>query len=174
MFEKIKYKSIVLSSIIFVLCFAYNASAANIQADAEIVGNITVTETTALDFGQFSSGVSAGTVTFSTSGVISSSTIDIVLLGGEINGIANLDTTGAGAGPLVTVTINGATLTGPGVMPFQANCEGPAGVPGLLDTPCTFLSAGGTANIIIGGVLNVGADQPPGSYAGFITVTAEF
>jgi len=173
MFEKIKYKSIVLSSIIFVLCFAYNASAADINATANIVGNITVTEISALDFGQFSSGASAGTVTFPTSGPITA-TAGIVLLGGEINGIAQLDMSGAGAGPLVTVTITGTTLTGPGSMLLQANCEGPGGVAGALDSPCTFTSAGGTANVVLGGELTVAANQPAGVYSGFITVTAAF
>ena len=176
MFEKIKCKSIVLSSIIFVLCFAYNASAADITANAEIVGNISVTPVAALDFGQFSSGISAGTVTFSTSGAISSSTLDIVLLGGEINGIANLDTTGAGAGTPVTVTVTGTTLTGAGLMDLHPTCEGPGGLgEGLPDAGCNIIATGGASDsLILGGVLDVAAAQPVGTYSGVIVVTAEF
>ena len=175
MFEKIKCKSIVLSSIIFVLCFAYNASAADITANAEIVGNISVTQVTPLDFGQFSSGISGGFVTYSTSGLISSSTPDIVLLGGEITGIANLDTSGAGLGTPVTVTVTGGNLTGPGLMQLHPTCEGPGGVEGAPDAGCTFTATGSpTDSLILGGVLTVAANQPVGTYTGVMVVTAEF
>lgn len=175
MFEKIKCKSIVLSSIIFVLCFAYNASAANITANAEIVGNISITPVAALDFGQFSSGITAGTVTLSTSGAISSSTPNIVLLGGEITGIAQLNTMGAGGGTPVTVTATGGNLTGPGLMLLHPTCEGPGGIEGLPDLGCTFTATGSPTDLLIlGGVLDVAANQPVGVYSGVITVTAEF
>ncbi len=174
MFEKIKCKSIVLSSIIFVLCFAYNARAANITANAEIVGNISITPVAALDFGQFSSGITAGTVTLSTSGLISASTPDIVLLGNEITGIAFLDTSAAGLG-LVTVTVTGTTLSGAGSMDLHPTCEGPGGIEGPPDLGCTFTATGSPTDLLIlGGVLDVAANQPVGVYSGVITVTAEF
>ncbi len=176
MFEKIKYKSIVLSGIIFVLCFAYNASATDINTTATVVSNIAVSEIAALDFGQFSSSASGGDVTFDAGAGISASG-GVTLLGGEISGIARLDTTGAGAS-LVTVTMTGTTLlSGGDSMTLGANCLGTPTNFGLGadDGDCTFTSNNTTTDdVILGGVLTVGANQPAGTYTGVISVIASF
>jgi hypothetical protein len=176
MFEKIRYKSIVLSSVLFVLCFAYNASATPITTSAEVVGNITVTQVTALNFGQFSVGVAGGVIDFDADAAAISASGDVLLIGGEAMGVAQLDTSGAGAGTPVTVTVTGATLTSGGnTMTVDANCKGPGAAPlGADNSPCGFISTGGADNVAIGGKLNVSANQPVGVYSGFIQVTAAF
>jgi len=175
MFEKIKYKSIVLSSIIFVLCFAYKASATDINASADIISNVSVTEQTPLYFGQFSSGTLAGGVDFDAGSGITSSG-GVTLLGGEISGLARLDTTGKVAGTTVTVTTIATSLDdGGNSMVLVANCFGPGGPVGGDNTFCTFTStSSSTEDVIIGGKLTVGANQPPGTYTGVISVIAAF
>ena len=175
MFEKIKCKSIVLSSIIFVLCFAYNASATDINSTAEVLTNVSVTEITPLDFGQFSSGTLAGGVNFDAGSAISASG-GVTLLGGEISGLAELDTTGKVAGTTVTVTTIATSLDdGGNSMGLVANCFGPGGPVGGDNGNCTFSSSSAPAElVIIGGKLTVGANQPPGVYNGIISVIAAF
>ena len=113
----------------FVFGFAYNAIATPINTSADIVGNITVTETTPLSFGDITSGTTAGTVTLTTGGTISASNATIVLLGSEQVGDMSLNTTGVPAATPITVTVTGGNLTsGLNTMAVQGNCEGPGGV----------------------------------------------
>ena len=170
-----KSKAVVLSSIMFVLCFAFNASATPINTSAEVVGNITVTEQTPLNFGQFTVGITGGVITFDAGGTISAGG-DVLLLGGEVGGVARLDTTGAGAATPVTVTVTGTNLTsGANTMAIVGNCLGPAGVLGADNGNCTFNSNNtATDDVQIGGKLTVGANQPTGTYTGTLEVTAAF
>ena len=168
-------KVIAVSSIMFVLGFAFNAGATPINTSAEVVGNITVTEQTPLNFGQFTVGTLGGVVTFDAGGTISASG-DVLLLGGEVGGVARLDTTGAGAATPVTVTVTGTTLSSGGnTMAIVGNCLGPAGVLGADNGNCTFNSNNTTTDDVqIGGKLTVGANQPTGTYTGTLEVTAAF
>ena len=174
MFKKIK--SVALSSVLFVFGVAYNASATPINTSADIVGNITVTETTPLSFGDITSGTTAGTVTLTTGGTISASNATIVLLGSEQVGDMSLNTTGVPATTPITVTVTGGTLTsGLNTMTVQGNCEGPGGAPSAINAPCTFNSnAAAAESVLIGGQLSVGANQATGSYTGTMEVTAAF
>jgi len=173
MFEKIKCKSIVLSSIIFILGFAYYASATPINTSATVITSVTVAEVTPLNFGSFTVGVAGGVLTFDAGGTISADP-DITHLGGEVGGVAS--TTGPSASDTVLVFVTGTTLTGPAPpMVIVGNCKGPGAAPlGTDNGSCTFTSAGGVENVQIGGKLTVGASQPPGLYSGTIEVTAGF
>ena len=71
MFKKFLCKAVVLSSFIFIVSVATNVGATPITTTAEVVGNITVTEITPLNFGQFTVGVGGGLITFSAGGIIS-------------------------------------------------------------------------------------------------------
>lgn len=168
-------KSLVLTGFLLVFLLASNASATHINTSAEVVGNITVTELTPLNFGQFTVGTGGGLITFNAGGVISPGG-DVLLLGGDVGGVARLDTTGAGAGPPVTVNVVGTTLTsGVNTMTIVGNCLGPGGVLGADNGPCTFTSTGtATDDVQIGGKLTVGGSQPTGVYTGTLEVTAAF
>lgn len=169
-------KSITLISILVVLGSVNNSSATPISTSAEIVGNVTVTQNAPLQFGQLTSGVTAGTVTLTTGGTISSSTTDIALIGGENVGEMLVNTTGLAAGTPITVTVTGGTLTsGLNNMTVLGNCEGPGGVPSAINAPCTFnATPSATESVLIGGELSVGVNQPVGTYSGTMEVTAAF
>jgi len=170
-----KFKSIALFSVLFVVGFAYNASATPISTSAEVVGNITVTEQTPLNFGKFTVGIAGGVISFDAGSTISAGG-DVLLLGGDVGGVARLDTTGAGAATPVTVTVTGTTLaSGGNTMPLVGNCLGPAGALGADNGSCTFSSNNtATDDVQIGGKLSVGANQPSGVYNGTLEVTAAF
>ncbi len=172
-----KINSIVLSSALFVLCFAYNAYATPINTSAEVVGNITVTEQTALNFGQFTVGISGGVISFDAGTTISAGG-DVILLGGDAGGVARLDTTGAGLLTPIIVTVTGTTLaSGGNTMPIVGNCLGPnvGDTLGGDNGSCTFNSNNSaTDDVQIGGKLSVGANQPSGVYSGTLEVTAAF
>lgn len=173
MFGKFNYKSIVLSSVMFVLCFAYNASATDINTSATVVTSVAVAEVTQFNFGFFVPDTSIQTVSFDAGGTISA-TGGIVLLGGEVPGVAS--TTGPSASDNVEVFVTGTTLdNGPNSMAIVGNCKGPgAAVLGTDNGSCTFVSGGGVENVQIGGKLTVGASQPTGVYNGVLAVTAGF
>jgi hypothetical protein len=172
-----KTKSIVLSSVLFVFCFAYNASATPINTSAEVVGNITVTEQTPLNFGQFTVGIAGGVINFDAGTVITTGG-DVLLLGGDAGGVARLNTTGTPVAAPVTVTVTGTTLaSGGNTMPIVGNCLGPNGgdTLGADNGSCTFNSnQSATDDVQIGGKLSVGASQPSGVYTGTLEVTAAF
>jgi uncharacterized protein DUF4402 len=175
MLKNFLYKSVVVSSFMFILSVATNASATPINTTAEVVGNITVSEVTPLNFGQFTVGTGGGLITYNAAGVISAGG-DVILLGGEVGGVAGLDTTGAGVGPVVTVNVTGTTLTsGVNTMALVGNCFGPGGVLGVDNGACTFNSNGIVSdNVQIGGKLTVVGNQPSGIYTGTLEVTAAF
>ncbi len=162
-----------MSSIIFILGFAYYASATPINTSATVVTSVTVAEVTPFNFGSFTVGVVGGVLTFDAGGTISAAP-DITHLGGEVGGVAS--TTGPSASDTVQVFVTGTTLTGIGpAMPIVGNCKGPGAAPlGADNGSCTFTSAGGVENVQIGGKLTVGASQTPGLYSGTIEVTAGF
>ena len=168
-------KSLVLTGFLLVFLLAYNASATPINTSAEVVGNITVSEVTPLNFGQFTVGTGGGLITFNANGVISAGG-DVLLLGGEIGGVARLDTTGAGAATPVTVNVTGTTLlSGINSMTIVGNCLGPGGVLGVDNGACTFNSNNVTTDDVqIGGKLTVGGNQATGVYTGTLEVTAAF
>jgi len=170
-------KVVALSSIMFVFGFAFNVSATPINTSANIVGNITVTETTPLNFGDITSGTTAGTVTLTTGGTISASNATIVLLGSEQVGDMALNTTGVPASMPITVTVTGGTLTNLAhdTMNVLGNCQGPGGDASAINVPCTFNSnAAAAESVLIGGELSVGANQATGFYFGTMEVTAAF
>jgi hypothetical protein len=178
MFKNFLCKAVVLSSFMFILGVATNASATPIATSAEVVGNITITQNTAFNFGQLTVGTGGGTVLFPAGGVIAV-TGDVVHLGSEVGGIADLDTTGvtpAAVGTVVTVTVTSPAPLNDGfgnTMAVTPDCLGPGGA--LSVGACTFASSELAAESVqIGGVLTVGANQAVGVYNGTLEVTAAF
>lgn len=175
MFKKFLYKAVVLSGCMIMLGVSTNAGATPIATSAEVVGVITVTQNTAMNFGQFSVGGTGGTVVFPAGGVVGT-TGDVVHLGGEVGGIADLNTTGVNpAGSTVTVTVVSPAPLNDGLgntMAVAPNCLGPGGA---LGSPCTFISNELAAEQVqIGGTVTVGGSQVVGVYNGTIEVTAAF
>jgi len=176
MFKKFLYKAVVLSGCMIMLGVSINASATPIATSAEVVGIITVTQNTALNFGQFSVGGTGGTVVFPAGGVIGT-TGDVVHLGSEVFGIADLNTSGVNpAGSPVTVTVVSPAPLDDGLgntMAVVPNCLGPGGAIGV--GTCTFLSSEQVAEQVqIGGAVTVAGSQVMGIYTGTIEVTAAF
>lgn len=178
MLKKFLCKAVVLSGFMFILSVANHASATPITTSAEVVGNITVTQNTALNFGQFTVGTVGGTVVFPAGGVVSV-TGDVVHLGSEVGGIADLNTTGvtpAGVGTIVTVTVTSPAPLNDGfgnTMAVAGDCKGPGGVLGA--GTCTFASSEAAAEAVqIGGTVTVSANQAVGVYTGTLEVTAAF
>jgi len=174
MFKKFNCKSIVLSGFLVVFGFASNVSATPINTSATVLTSITVTEDTPLNFGSFTVGVVGGVLAFDAGGTISPAP-DITHLGGEVGGVASLDTSGTGA-TTVTVTVTGTTLTsGANTMTLVGNCLGNGGVLGADNGSCTYASQQIVNDLVqIGGKLTVGASQPAGTYTGTLEVVAGF
>jgi len=174
--KKFLYKAVVLSSFMFVLSVATNVSATPITTTAEVMGNITITQNTALNFGQFTVGTVGGTIRFDAGGVVVV-TGDVVALGGETGGIADLNTTGVSpASSTVTVTVTGTTLvSGANSMAIAGNCKEAANALGSDNGNCTFTSSELAAEPVqIGGVITVSPSQAVGVYTGTLEVTAAF
>ncbi len=172
-----RLKKLLLSVLLLPLVSAaawVGTAHAQLGVDAEVVTVLTVTEDTRLNFGRFGTDGSASSVTFNAGGTISAGA-GITLLGGEQIGV--VDVSGSlTSGDNVRVDVTGANLTpvsGPGQpMLLQANCQGPGGATGGLDSFCTYVSNGATQSVEVGGVLTVNASQESNVYAGTVAVTA--
>jgi len=174
MFKKFNCKSIVLSGFLVVFGFASNVSATPINTSATVLTSIIVTEDTPLNFGSFTVGAIGGVLAFDAGGTISPAP-DITHLGGEVGGVANLNT--LGTGPVtITVTVTGTTLTsGANTMNIVGNCLGNGGALGADNGSCTYTSQESATDLVqIGGKLTVGPAQPAGTYTGTLEVVAGF
>lgn len=170
----LKSLRIKLFSLFLVLFFVGNANATDINVTATVLTQVTVTEGTALNFGSFVVGATGGDITFD-AGTAITAVADILLLGGEVGGIAELDTS-ALAGETITVTVTGTTLTGAGTpMTLVGNCQGNGGALGADNGDCTFTSQNIAVDPVdIGGVLTVNGAQAAGVYTGILDVVANF
>jgi len=129
--------------------------------------DIAVTNIGPLGFGSFAAG-SGGSVTVSTSGMCSAGGSVIVILSNcsaaefTVTGDPNFTY-------LIELPANDfVTLSGPGSdMTITNFVSNPAGASGLL-------GAGGAQNLSVGGTLNVGSNQSPGSYSGSFSVIVNY
>ena len=163
--RKIGMKRAVLGAAIAAL--AMNASAAHAAtatgtAKAKILRQITLTNTSALQYATIISGATASTVSVSTSGA---ATCGAGLTCTGTTTAANFDVQGtSGAVVLVggdsSVTLNGS-------------------LGGTMTSSLTYSSANITlgatgGSFQVGGTLNVGANQAAGDYSGTFNVTANY
>jgi spore coat protein U-like protein len=129
-----------------------------------------------LDFGSIISGTTAGTVTLSPTNV-RTATGGVVLKG---TGFQTARFAGMGVVTQrvrIRITPNTITLTGPGPsMTVDSFTIGPGTT--LLQTGNSpnyrILALNGIFTFTVGGRLNVGANQPPGSYSGTFTATLDY
>jgi hypothetical protein len=157
-------KVTVLGAVMAAALYAGQARAANsvsAGASVEIAAPISITQTTALAFGNIGPSVDAGTVTISLAGA-QSVTGGVTALGGTVAAGA-FSVTGA-SGATYSVTVPGTvSLTGPGTA-MTATLTNDGG--GSL--------TGGTDTFNIGGTLSIGASQAAGSYSGTYTVSVNY
>jgi len=143
------------------------ATAANITANvsATISGGISGNASTGLSFGDVSPGISPGSVTVNLSGFRTS-------IGGVTLGMSRpaspaiFQVTGTPSRTYSIISPVAVYLTdGAGNYMLVNNfTSSPSGSGGLLD-------AGGSQTLTVGGTLNVGANQPGGSYFGVLAMT---
>jgi hypothetical protein len=143
---------------------AAQAATATGTASATVLSGLTITQTTPLSFGSFSSGPTAGTINHfgSVTGGVSS------YAGGAQFGVFTLN--GAANSNVTSVLVNGVsssstvTLTS-GANSMVANIFAPTGA---------SLNGSGTGFVNVTGTLNVAANQASGAYTGTYTVTANY
>ncbi|HJU83279.1 MAG TPA: DUF4402 domain-containing protein [Holophagaceae bacterium] len=120
-----------------------------------------------LDFGNLVSGATAGTVTVSPGGAVSSAG-GVTLFGGAATACILTVAGTANRSYSVTLPANGSvTLSGPGTaMPVNGFLSNPSGSGNL--------GAGGSQALRIGATLSVAANQADGTYTGAFDVTVTY
>lgn len=176
-------RSVTLRVISFAVMLGFGfttapASAAPRQADVQVavVTPLSFVNYENLDFGKIIPANVAGTVTISTDN-IRSATNGIVLVGTDFQ-VARFAGMGA-QGRRVRIRVTPATLTlaGPGpamtvsnfAIGFDSTLQQVGGSPNY-----RIQAANGVFIFTVGGRLNVGANQPPGTYSGTFTATLDY
>lgn len=142
-----------------------NTDTATGAATAEVVAPITITHDTGavLDFGTFTAGTAAGTVTV-TQGGAGSTTGDAVHVATSTESADSFTVTGGANRGFDILAVGGTVAeTGGATMAFTA--DAPAS--GTLDGT-------GSTSFSVGGTLVVAANQTPGVYSGSYVVTATY
>jgi hypothetical protein len=127
------------------------------QAGAKILQVMTTAQTAALNFGEIVPAITAGTVTISSNGAVSSTTNQLIPNSGA--GIGSFSITGGNASHAVSVNVDSTvSIANPSgdTMTITLN---PQNLP-------TTLGADGAASFGVIGSIAVGANQAPGVYTG--------
>jgi hypothetical protein len=151
-----------------------NAATATGDAYATIVQQVTISQTTALDFGVIAPGTTAGTaVVAASSGATPTCSGGPSCLQGGNPGVFLVQGYG-GETVQISVPTAPVTLTDGGsasmtAASFASSAAGPGNT-------VTLSGSGGTgsATVYVGATLSVGANQAAGSYSGQFTVTANY
>ena len=143
-----------------------HAASATGQAKARILRQITLTNTSDLQFATIISGATASTVAVSTAGA---ATCGPTLVCTGTTTAANFDIQGTNNAVVLVGGDASVTLSGP--------LGGTMGATLVYSTNSLTLTNGpGTVggNFQVGGTLNVGSNQTPGDYTGTFNVTADY
>ncbi len=129
------------------------------QAGAKILQVMTTAQTAALNFGEIVPATTAGTVTISANGTVSSTTNQLIPDSGA--GVGTFSITGGNASHPVSVSIDGTVIITNESDPTQKMTI-------TLDSQNkpTALDATGAASFDVIGSITVGAEQAPGVYTG--------
>ena len=143
--------------------YSTTASAATVSADASatVIQPLVVTQTTAMNFGDLSVGTTGGTLVIDTTGGLTPSA-DVDTAGGTVQ--AGTYGVAGEAGKVYTISFPAsATLnSGGNSMTVDTFTED---APPSPTVPSSFN---------VGGTLNVGASQAPGTYSGSYTITVNY
>jgi Mat/Ecp fimbriae major subunit len=143
-----------------------NAATATANATANIVQPVTIAEDVALSFGTIVPAAAPGSVTVSTAGGRTCTTVTCVATG-PAHAAGQFTVTGT-AGMAVNYSVSGPLSLTNGANP-------PMAVSALTTSGTgTGTLTGGTLVFTVGATLAVGANQPAGVYSGTYTATANY
>lgn len=166
-----KFKIVLAAAVVGLAVMPMSAKAADTDsatASATVAAPITVTKDTDLLFGDIAPTASAGVVTMTPAGSISSDA-NTELLGGTTSA-ASFDITGEASTAFTASVDATATLNGSGTAAGESMTVTLSNdVPG---SPA--LDGSGVATINVGGALAVGANQVAGPYSGTFDVTVSY
>jgi len=159
----------VSAGIIGIGGFAQTATAATGNASAVLVSPISITESTALNFGSISNGLTAGS-----SNVVVSATGAATTYGASLAKVGATDTRGifsvsGGANLAYTVTLPASTTITDGVTTMTVGTFTTSSLSGT-----STLSGAGTDTYYVGATLTVSNTNNAGTYSGTYTITAAY
>lgn len=158
------FKAIIAGSLLASLgmgATAAHAASATATARAKILRQVTVTNTSDLQFGTIVTGTAASTVVISPAGA---RTCGTGLFCSSTFGAAGFDVTGT-SGQVVTVQIPASVTLTSGGNSMTAS---------LSSSASTLTLANNAASFSVGGTLNVGANQADGDYEGTFNATVDY
>ena len=135
------------------------------ECGQKIVAPVSVSETTALSFGNIAATSVGGTLAVSTNGTTTA--ININEMAGTPVSEGVFEVTGDGGASFSVTLPSSATLSSGGNSMTVNNFNHDGGV-----SPA--IAGGGSRDLSIGATLNVGANQEPGSYSGSFTITVNY
>jgi spore coat protein U-like protein len=148
------------------------AASTNASSTSTVIAPITITKAADLSFGSFAAGATTGTVTVSPNGTRAVGGGAVGVGGGST--AAQFDVTGqSGLGYTITLTDSGQLTSGPNSMTFTRISDTTASAITTGNVTSGTLT-GGAQSIFVGGVLDVGINQPAGTYTGTISATVEY
>ncbi|KTE18542.1 hypothetical protein ATE67_17720 [Sphingopyxis sp. H050] len=139
---------------------AAHAATATATAKARILQQLTLTNTSDLDFATVVSGTTASTVVVSTAGARTCG-----------SGLTCIGTPGAAGFNLVGTSGALVGISGPSTATLTSGANN---MTVGLTYSNTTVTLGTTNSFSVGGTLNVGANQAAGNYTGTFTVTADY
>lgn len=159
----------VAAGVIGIGGFAQTANAATGNASAVLVSPISITESTPLNFGSISNGLTAGS-----SNVVVSATGAATTYGASLAKVGTTDTRGifsvsGGANLAYTVTLPASTTITDGTTTMTVGTFTTSSLSGT-----STLSAVGADTYFVGATLTVTSTNSPGTYSGTYTITAAY
>lgn len=147
-----------------------NAASANANASATIVTAISISKTADMNFADVVSSGAPGTVVLSASSSPTRSVTGGAELGNSTGISAATFTVAGDPDATYSITLPGSDVTlsdgGVNTMTVNTFTSSPSGT--------GTLSGGGTQTLYVGATLNVGANQPNGTYDGTFSVTVAY
>ncbi len=146
---------------------AQNSTTQSISASANVAGGISVARTKDLDFASLLSGITAGSVTVSSSGTRSTTGGASAVGGGFTPASFQVSITQGNPHYSIQLPVGSVTLSGTGGSMLVDTFESTPGGPGFVG----FAPGAGFQVMTVGATLHVPANQAAGSYSGTFTVT---
>jgi len=148
------------------------AGSGTINVGASIITPITVSQGAALEFGSIAPSGSAGTVVITAAASPTVTPTGVTLVNqGATRAAARVDLTASAAESGYTYSVTAMTGTTT-TLTSGANTMTVDNY--TLSASTGTLSGTGTGSYYVGGTLNVGANQAPGTYAGTFTATVDY